>query len=104
MAKWMALILGSVPLVGWCLNLLYNGLLFGNPFASREWSSVPLAFATLPCLHIWNDLARSDCLRGHHIIVQLCYVLFCVGAYGLTGFVLGKIVEAWIHRNRKRKQ
>lgn len=57
MVKWMTILFGSVPILGWLASMPCNWSHFGTPFtACGEWNNYPLFLATLPCLQIGDAI------------------------------------------------
>jgi hypothetical protein len=87
--KKFALAFAAIPILGWLLSLLWNWWGFGTPFATGEWTNLPLICLTLPCLHLWERLGGSRLLMHHPHVVMLLYTLLCAALYFLAGIVVG---------------
>ncbi len=96
MAKWMAIVFGAVPVLGWLLSMLWNCWKFGTPFTGHgEWNNLPLWLATFPCMQI-ADVIFSDripLLWHHPYAGVVVYTLVCAILYALAGSALGLLVR-----------
>jgi len=98
--KRFAIGFGAISVLGWLLSLPYNWIGFGTPFTAHgEFNNLPLVFATLPCLWIWDWLGdlHSDWLRHHPYVVLVMHTLASVVLYALVGALVGLGVR-WLKR------
>jgi hypothetical protein len=103
MVKWMTIVFGSIPIIGWLLSLPWNYRGFGTPFTGQgEWNNLPLWLVTLPCLPVadWIFDANIQWLQGHRYVCVILYTLVCTILYGLVGLVLGCVIRGWMTRDQ----
>jgi hypothetical protein len=101
MVKWMTVVFGAVPVLGWLASMPWNYLGFGTPFTGHgEWNNLPLWLATAPCLQLCEAISRcAPLFREHPYATVLLYTLVCTVLYALTGYAIGCLatgsVRAW---------
>ena len=98
MVKWMTIVFGAVPILGWLASMPYNWWAFGTPFtACGEWNNFPLWIVTSPCWQIYGVLDYSSRLfQEHPYPIVVLYTFICTILYALAGFVFGLFVRGCV--------
>jgi hypothetical protein len=103
MVKWITIVFGSVPILGWLASMPWNYRGFGTPFTGHgEWNNLPLWLVTLPCLPGAELLFNADFqwLREHRYACVVIYTLVCATLYASAGYLLGRLVRVCMTWNR----
>jgi hypothetical protein len=105
MVKWVTILFGGVPVLGWLVSIPWNWLTRGTPFTGcGEWNNLPLWFVTLPCWPIADFAFRNDVawLREHRYACVILYTVICTIFYALAGYLLARFVRLCMTWNRSR--
>lgn len=103
-AKLIAIISGSIPIIGWLVSIPYNEWALGAPFTvTGEWNNLPLWVVTAPLNRLAEILFDTNWFPEHRYFLVLIYTPICSILYAIFGWTSTMCLK-YVIRKLKRTE